>query len=136
MLDNWAKSPAGLLVPRAEFDAAYKDATGNRTVVVVVGEGSAPNAEMIKDAVQTPTEPKGLQQGKARLLNGTGFPAVTFPAGFSAPGASAPRGVPVGGELLGLDYSEDKLLSYAYAFEQAAKLRKAPASTPPLPHEP
>jgi hypothetical protein len=51
VLDNWAKSPAGLLVPRAEFDAAYKDATGNRTVVVVVGEGSAPNAEMIKDAV-------------------------------------------------------------------------------------
>jgi HK97 family phage prohead protease len=51
ILDNWAKSPAGLLVPRAEFDAAYKDATGNRTVVVVMGEGPAPNAEMIKDAV-------------------------------------------------------------------------------------
>jgi hypothetical protein len=51
VLDNWAKSPAGLLVPRSEFDAVYKDATGNRTVVVVVGEGSSPNAEMIKDAV-------------------------------------------------------------------------------------
>jgi Asp-tRNA(Asn)/Glu-tRNA(Gln) amidotransferase A subunit family amidase len=70
------------------------------------------------------------------LSNGTGFPAVTFPAGFSAPSASAPRGVPVGGELLGLDYAEDRLLSYAYAFEQAAGLRKPPASTPPLPHEP
>ncbi len=70
------------------------------------------------------------------LSNGTGFPAVTFPAGFSATSASAPRGVPVGGELLGLDYAEDKLLSYAYAFEQAAGLRKPPASTPPLPHEP
>jgi len=70
------------------------------------------------------------------LSNGTGFPAVTFPAGFSAPSGSAPRGVPVGGELLGPDYSEDRLLSYAYAFEQAAGLRKPPASTPPLPHEP
>jgi len=70
------------------------------------------------------------------LSNGTGFPAVTFPAGFSASSASAPRGVPVGGELLGLDYTEDTLLSYAYAFEQAAGLRKPPASTPPLPHEP
>jgi Asp-tRNA(Asn)/Glu-tRNA(Gln) amidotransferase A subunit family amidase len=39
------------------------------------------------------------------LSNGTGFPAVTFPAGFSAPTGSAPLGVPVGAELLGLDYA-------------------------------
>ena len=70
------------------------------------------------------------------LSNGTGFPAVTFPGGFSAPGASAPLGVPVGAELLGLDYTEDKLLAYAYAFEQATSVRKPPVSTPPLPKEP
>ena len=70
------------------------------------------------------------------LSNGTGFPAVTFPGGFSAPGASAPLGVPVGAELLGLDYTEDKLLAYAYAFEQATTVRKPPVSTPPLPKEP
>jgi amidase len=70
------------------------------------------------------------------LSNGTGFPAVTFPAGFSAPTASAPLGVPVGAELLGLDYSEAKLLALAYAFEQASKLRKLPLTTPPLANEP
>ena len=70
------------------------------------------------------------------LSNGTGFPAVTFQAGFSAPSASAPLGVPVGAELLGLDYTEDRLLAYAYAFEQAVAIRKPPASTPALPHEP
>jgi Asp-tRNA(Asn)/Glu-tRNA(Gln) amidotransferase A subunit family amidase len=70
------------------------------------------------------------------LSNGTGFPAVTFPAGFSTPSASAPIGVPVGGELLGLDYTEDKLLAFAYAFEQAVGVRKPPASTPPLSREP
>lgn len=70
------------------------------------------------------------------LSNGTGFPAVTFQAGFSAPSASAPLGVPVGADLLGLDYTEDRLLGYAYAFEQAADVRKPPASTPALPHEP
>jgi amidase len=70
------------------------------------------------------------------LSNGTGFPAVTFPGGFSAPTASAPLGVPVGAELLGLDYAEAKLLAYAYAFEQASRLRKPPQSTPPLPNEP
>jgi Asp-tRNA(Asn)/Glu-tRNA(Gln) amidotransferase A subunit family amidase len=70
------------------------------------------------------------------LSNGTGFPAVTFPGGFSAPTASAPLGVPVGAELLGLDYTEAKLLGYAYAFEQASGLRKLPKSTPALPNEP
>jgi amidase len=70
------------------------------------------------------------------LSNGTGFPAVTFQGGFSAPSASAPFGVPVGAELLGLDFTEDRLLAYAYAFEQATGLRKPPASTPALPHEP
>jgi amidase len=70
------------------------------------------------------------------LSNGTGFPAVTFPGGFSSPTASAPLGVPVGAELLGPDYSEARLLGYAYAFEQASGLRKLPKSTPPLPGEP
>jgi Asp-tRNA(Asn)/Glu-tRNA(Gln) amidotransferase A subunit family amidase len=70
------------------------------------------------------------------LSNGTGFPAVTFQAGFSAATATAPLGVPIGAELLGPDFAEDKLLSYAYALEQAAKPRKPPRSTPPLPGEP
>jgi amidase len=66
------------------------------------------------------------------LSHGTGFPAVTFPGGFSAPSASAPQGVPIGAELLGRDYSEAQLLSLAYAVEQTAKTRKAPLSVPPL----
>jgi Asp-tRNA(Asn)/Glu-tRNA(Gln) amidotransferase A subunit family amidase len=70
------------------------------------------------------------------LSNGTGYPAVTFQAGFSAPGPSAPLGVPVGAELLGADFSDGKLLGYAYAFEQATHWRKSPRSTPPLPGEP
>lgn len=66
------------------------------------------------------------------LSNGTGFPEVTFPGGFSTPTASAAIGVPVGAELLGRDYSEPLLLSLAYAFERATKTRKAPLSTPAL----
>jgi amidase len=70
------------------------------------------------------------------LSNSTGYPAVTFPAGFSTPTQSAPLGVPIGAELLGPDYSEARLLSFAYAFEQAAQPRKPPQSTPPLANEP
>jgi amidase len=66
------------------------------------------------------------------LSNGTGFPAVCFPGGFSTPTATAPIGVPVGAEMLGREFSEPLLLSLAYAYEQAAKTRKLPRSTPPL----
>jgi len=66
------------------------------------------------------------------LSNSTGFPAITFPGGFSAPTTSAPVGVPIGIELLGPDWSEPVLIKLAYAFEEIAKIRKPPASTPPL----
>jgi Asp-tRNA(Asn)/Glu-tRNA(Gln) amidotransferase A subunit family amidase len=69
------------------------------------------------------------------LSRGSGFPAITFQAGFSAPTDSAPLGVPVGIEMVGREYSEPTLLKFAYAFEQATKLRKPPHSTPPLPAE-
>ncbi|GJE62415.1 amidase family protein [Methylobacterium trifolii] len=60
----------------------------------------------------------------------TGFPAIDIPAGFSPPSDSAPLGVPVGMDLLGLPWTEGKLLGFAYAFEQAAKLRRPPQSAP------
>jgi amidase len=66
------------------------------------------------------------------LSNSTGFPAITFPGGFSPPTSTAPIGVPVGIELLGPDWSEATLIKFAYAFEQSAKVRRPPVSTPPL----
>jgi amidase len=66
------------------------------------------------------------------LSNSTGFPALTFQGGFSRPTATAPIGVPVGLELLGPEWSEPTLFKLAYAYERAARARKAPPSTPPL----
>ncbi|MBY0493782.1 MAG: amidase [Cyanobacteria bacterium] len=66
------------------------------------------------------------------LSNSTGFPALTFPGGFSAPTATAPIGVPVGLEILGPEWSEPVLFKLAFAYEQATHVRKPPASTPPL----
>lgn len=62
--------------------------------------------------------------------HGTGFPAITFPGGFSPPTPSAPLGVPIGLEFLGPEWSEPHLLRFAYAFEHAAQLRRPPVSTP------
>ena len=66
------------------------------------------------------------------LSNSTGFPALTLPGGFSPPSATAPLGVPVGVELLGPEWSEPRLIALAFAFEQAAAVRRPPISTPPL----
>ena len=67
------------------------------------------------------------------LSNSTGFPAITIQGGFSAPTKAAPVGVPIGIELLGPAWSEPTLIRLAYAFEQGTRIRRRPASTPPIP---
>jgi Asp-tRNA(Asn)/Glu-tRNA(Gln) amidotransferase A subunit family amidase len=60
----------------------------------------------------------------------TGFPAITVPMGFT-------RGVfPAGVQFLGRPWSEPVLIKLAYAYEQATRHRRPPASVPPLPDEP
>jgi Asp-tRNA(Asn)/Glu-tRNA(Gln) amidotransferase A subunit family amidase len=116
----------------------YKDRTLSRDKLRLAV--SSKMAELKLDAILYPLQkilpaPIGQPNQPERngtLSNGTGFPAVTFPGGFSTPTATAPLGVPVGAELLGRDYSEPLLLSLAYSFEQAAKVRKPPQSTPAL----
>jgi Asp-tRNA(Asn)/Glu-tRNA(Gln) amidotransferase A subunit family amidase len=61
-----------------------------------------------------------------QLSASTGFPAISMPAGFTG------DGLPVGIELLGTAWNDSKLVSYAFAYEQATHHRRAPARTPPL----
>lgn len=56
----------------------------------------------------------------------TGMPALTVQAGFSE------EGVPVGVELLGRHFQDADLVAMGYAYEQATRHRRPPASTPPL----
>ncbi len=49
----------------------------------------------------------------------SGYPNITVPAGYV-------HGLPVGMSIFGGKYQEPKLISIAYAFEQATKVRKAP----------
>ncbi|MDU0205557.1 amidase family protein [Paenibacillus sp. PFR10] len=60
-----------------------------------------------------------------RLSAYSGFPAISFPAGYN-------NQVPFGIELLGREYDEGTLIKLAYSFEQATHLRTMPASTPAL----
>lgn len=49
-----------------------------------------------------------------------GYPAITVPAGYSN------NGLPIGLQIVSRPWTDNKLLSMAYAFEQATKVRKAP----------
>ncbi len=54
-----------------------------------------------------------------------GYPHITVPAGYV-------RGLPVGVSFIGAAWTEAKLIRYAFAYEQATKLRKAPMFFPTL----
>jgi amidase len=58
----------------------------------------------------------------------TGFPAVNVPIGYTRGGQ-----LPLGMTLLGRPWSEATLIDLAYAYEQATRHRRPPASAPPLP---
>ncbi|WOI37785.1 amidase family protein [Alteromonas sp. CI.11.F.A3] len=62
-----------------------------------------------------------------RISPFTGFPALTMPVGYSSIESELP--LPVGMEMLGREFSEAELLSFAYAYEQAYQPRIEPTLT-------
>jgi amidase len=63
------------------------------------------------------------------IANLSGFPDLIVPAGFTG------DGLPVGLSFLGRAFSEPKLLSLGYSFEQLTHARRRPVHTPALPGE-
>ena len=54
-----------------------------------------------------------------------GYPSITVPAGYV-------HGLPVGLTFTGAAWSEPKLIQYAYAFEQATRVRQPPQFLPSI----
>jgi Asp-tRNA(Asn)/Glu-tRNA(Gln) amidotransferase A subunit family amidase len=68
------------------------------------------------------------QSGRNGILAAlTGFPVVTVPAGFSPVTEDAPIGVPIGMEILGLPWTESKLLNIASHISDLTCVRRMPA---------
>jgi amidase len=63
------------------------------------------------------------------IANLTGFPDLIVPAGFTG------DNLPVGISFFGAAFSEPKLLSLGYSFEQATHARRRPVHTPARPGE-
>jgi amidase len=63
------------------------------------------------------------------IANLTGFPDLIVPAGFTG------DNLPVAVSFFGLAFSEPRLLSIGYSFEQATHARRRPIHAPALPGE-
>jgi amidase len=70
--------------------------------------------------------PGGPRESPTNVANLTGFPDVIVPAGFTG------DRLPVGMSFFGPAFSEQKLLTLAYSFEQATKARRRPVHAPAL----
>jgi Asp-tRNA(Asn)/Glu-tRNA(Gln) amidotransferase A subunit family amidase len=67
------------------------------------------------------------QSGRNGILAAlTGSPVVTVPAGFSPKTADAPVGVPIGMEILGMPWSEGKILGIAERISEIVHMRRMP----------
>lgn len=68
------------------------------------------------------------QSGRNGILAAlTGSPVVVVPAGFSSPNEEAALGVPIGMEILGLPWTEHKLLGMAQNIIELVPVRKMPS---------
>ncbi len=76
-----------------------------------------------------PDPPGGAAGTPANLANLTGFPDLIVPAGFTG------DGLPVAVSFFGPAFSEPRLLSFGYSFEQATHARRLPVNTPRSPSE-
>ena len=68
------------------------------------------------------------QSGRNGILAAlTGSPVVVVPIGFSPATATAPEGVPIGMEILGPKWMEEKLLRIAWQIERLGTVRRIPS---------
>jgi amidase len=98
----------------------------NRLDALVYATFDQPPARIPHDVMTTTVvEMTGVGNNR-RLSPVIGFPAITVPAGFTS------DGLPVGLEIMARHYAEPMLFRFAYAYEQATRHRKPPATVPAL----
>jgi Asp-tRNA(Asn)/Glu-tRNA(Gln) amidotransferase A subunit family amidase len=117
-----------VMLQRAALRTAVLKAMADaRLDVIVYATYDAPPTPIAADVLTNPRPADAYGRGDNRGLSPTiGFPALTVPAGFTS------DALPVGLEFLGRPFTEAAMLGYGFAYEQATRHRRPPASTPAL----
>lgn len=116
----------------ARDEKAYADTLAKRAVAraMILDAMAAARVDalayptILQPPVQWGDQPFGT--ATCGMSASTGLPALALPLGLSS------EFLPVGMDLLGRPFDEQRLLNLAYSWEQAAHPRRAPFSTPPL----
>jgi amidase len=122
-----ASNPEGPDSEACKANAAYREAFGAAVTKAM--------DEMKLDAFVYPTwsdpprligDPNGGDNSQV-FSPTSGFPAINVPMGYTRDDK-----LPAGMTIFGRAWDEARLIKLAYAYEQATKHRKPPASTPPI----
>ncbi|WP_217181805.1 amidase family protein [Streptomyces sp. AC495_CC817] len=100
-------------IATAQAQASIDDVLQEHDLDAIVTLTDLPSGPLLDN------EPRGFRDS-ARSTSIGGYPHVTVPAGYTD------AGLPVGLSFIGTGLSDTDLLGYAYAYEQATELRRAP----------
>jgi Asp-tRNA(Asn)/Glu-tRNA(Gln) amidotransferase A subunit family amidase len=118
-----------------EYIAKIKENESLRDMAVGIMEGNRLDGFIypLQSVLVVKTDdPRGQTERNGIIAAITGLPAVTVPAGYSAPTPTARQGVPVGLDFMARPFEEGKLIEMTYAYEQATKHRTPPEAFPDL----
>lgn len=129
---EWLLSTASVTQATLDSQQAREDAARAAWKTLLTSHGAdavaLPNDTLAASDVTA--DPAGYSESStnAGLASGLGAPAIAVPVGQTS------AGLPVSLQLVGPLWSEANLLSFAYDYEQATHVRKAPTTTPELKH--
>lgn len=125
--DGWSLLAAEPPPLDASYEAALRGRSEFRDAVTALMDTQGLDVLIYPSMNSKPAPVGQAQNGNNCALSArTGLPALTLPAGFTN------DLLPVGLEMLGRPLSDQQLVGWGYAFEQATERRRPPVITPAL----
>jgi Asp-tRNA(Asn)/Glu-tRNA(Gln) amidotransferase A subunit family amidase len=127
--DRWQKTPSGeahyeYLKAREQLMTNLLQVMAENRLDAIVHKAVEHQPTLIKDGLNPPfVDQKGAPHINTFLVY---VPSIVVPAGYTR------DGLPAGIAFLGRPYDDGNLIKFAYAYEQATRHRKPPASVTPL----
>jgi Asp-tRNA(Asn)/Glu-tRNA(Gln) amidotransferase A subunit family amidase len=127
--DRWTKTPSPdahyeYLKAREELMTHLLQLMANQRLDTIVHKAVEHQPTLIKDGVNPPfVDQKGAPHINTFLVY---VPSIVVPAGYTR------DHLPAGITFLGRPYDDGNMIKFAYAYEQATRHRKPPASVTPL----